>query len=181
MTRCRVTWQEYVGNSQHFKRLGGVGTTNISRLPPPYSWLPSPISHLPSPVSRLLSPISCLLSPVSCLPPFISHLPSLFYRLSCLPSSSPNPPSPLSPWNTNSRGRGYVTLTAIWRGGWWPPEGEGLIWPPVGMEDDPWVGKGEFDHHKRWGMTAGWGRVNLTASSLVWFFERKKFTHVKLY
>ena len=139
MTRCRVTWQNYVRN--YFKRLRDPLVTHyhISCLPSPVSLLLSSISLLQSPVYHLSSPISHLLSPVYCLL-------SLFYRLSSLFVFTPLPSLPLSPWN---------------------PGVEGRDWPPAGVEDDHWAGRGEFDRKKEWRMTA------LEGEGWVW----KRMTH----
>ena len=154
MTHCWVTRQKYVGNFQHFKRLGGPPYYLLPLLPSQVSRLLSPDSRLPSFAScqsslvlRLSSLTSCLLSLVSfsCLQSPVSCIPSLVSRLSFtfsyLPSSSSLPP---------------LKLTSSRRGGRWPLGGGGRSWPPKEVENDHGVGKGEFDGQKVRTMTAGW-------------------------
>ena len=57
-TRCRVTHQKGVGNSQHL--IGGGGLI----VPAPSPHTPNPVSSLPNSPSHLPSPVSCLSSTV---------------------------------------------------------------------------------------------------------------------
>ena len=138
MTRCRVTWQNYVRN--YFKRLRDPLVTHyhISCLPSLFSCLPSPFSSLPSIIYHLPSPISCLPSIVSCLSSTVSRL------------SSSSPPSPLYPSPLETQvWRGEIGRQQAWRmttG----QEGANLTarksggWPR-------WKERGEFE--KGWRMT----------------------------
>ena len=91
-------------------------------------------------------------------PPLLSLNTSPVSRL---PSSSPpSPPYPSSLETTIATGRDEVDRQHdCWVGG-----GEVAGWTPAEVEDDSWLGRGEFDRQKWWRMTAGRGGVNLTAS-----------------
>ena len=101
----------------------------VFRLPSLISRLSYLVYHIAYLVSRLPSPVSLLPSRVSPL-----HHPSL----------------PLSPWNTNSRGRGQVDHQQDT----WPQRGVSLTASKGGGL--LLVERGQFDHQQSWRMFAGW-------------------------